>query len=191
MLAIKHPDSVLDSGMNEWSAEQHARSGLKERCRESSVGMAVAEERVLEFVAKHVEPGQGLIAGNSVHVDLAFLRKVGGRTGGGVLRLSSSLPVWRPDLYPLAPSPSSLSSHRPGHAPLGRLPTLPHYRRVVGEGARCEVVPKRGAAGAQEGGDAHSPRRHSRITRRAPVLEEGSFQTILIIIIVKNYRRMI
>ena len=89
-LAIKHPDAVLDVGMNAWSAEQHALSGLTERCRQSTVGLAEAEELVLAFLKKHVEPGQGLIAGNSVHVDLAFLRKA-----------SSS----RSDFPPRAPAP--------------------------------------------------------------------------------------
>jgi oligoribonuclease len=71
-IAIRHPDAVLDD-MNEWSQEQHAKSGLVARCRASSVDLAEAEEHVLEFVKKHCAYQTGILAGNSVHVDRAFL----------------------------------------------------------------------------------------------------------------------
>lgn len=62
--------------MNPWCIEHHAASGLTQRVRNSSINMEEAEEQVLAFVKKHV-PAQkmALLAGNSVHVDLAFLRQ--------------------------------------------------------------------------------------------------------------------
>ena len=48
----------------------------RQACRESPTSLAEAEQAVLEFVQRHVpEPSIAQIAGNSVHVDLAFLRK--------------------------------------------------------------------------------------------------------------------
>ena len=73
-IAIHHPDSVLDD-MNEWSREHHAASGLTQRCRSSTITLRQAEEQVLAFLQENIPaPNTGLIAGNSVHVDLAFLR---------------------------------------------------------------------------------------------------------------------
>lgn len=74
-IAIHHPDDVLNS-MNEWCIEHHAASGLTERVRLSNVNMQQAEEQMLNFVKHHVPaPKMALLAGNSVHVDLAFLRQ--------------------------------------------------------------------------------------------------------------------
>jgi oligoribonuclease len=71
-IAIHHDDSTLE-GMNEWSREQHAKSGLTARCRASKTSLQQAEEQVLEFVKKHCEYQAGIFAGNSVHVDRSFL----------------------------------------------------------------------------------------------------------------------
>jgi oligoribonuclease len=72
-IAIHHPDDVLD-GMNEWSREQHAKSGLTARCRASATSLADAEAQVVAFVRRHCDYQAGLLAGNSVHVDRAFLQ---------------------------------------------------------------------------------------------------------------------
>ncbi|KAF8067293.1 Rexo2 [Scenedesmus sp. PABB004] len=73
-IAIYHPESVL-AGMNAWCQEHHAKSGLVDRVRASSVGLAEAEAAVLAFVAEHTEFGAAQLAGNSVHVDRAFLQR--------------------------------------------------------------------------------------------------------------------
>lgn len=74
-IAIHHPDSVLE-GMNEWCKEHHGKSGLTQAVRSSSVSLAQAERRVLTFIRKHIPNHKiGIIAGNSVHVDVAFLKK--------------------------------------------------------------------------------------------------------------------
>ncbi len=82
-LAIKHvgPNLVVQAseeaieGMNEWSKEQHAKSGLTERVRASETSMAAAEEQVLAFVSKHCDQGWGVLAGNAVYTDQRFLRR--------------------------------------------------------------------------------------------------------------------
>lgn len=72
-IAIHHSDEVLD-GMNEWCQEHHGRSGLVDQVRASTVTMSEAEERVLQFIQTYAERNSP-IAGNSVHVDVQFLKK--------------------------------------------------------------------------------------------------------------------
>ena len=73
-IAIHQPDSVL-TNMNEWSQEHHAASGLTQRSRDSKVSLRQAEDQVLAFLQEHIpKPGTAVLAGNTVHMDLAFLR---------------------------------------------------------------------------------------------------------------------
>lgn len=74
-IAIHATDEVL-AGMNEWCIEHHGKSGLTQRVKDSKIGMAEAEARVLDFVKKHVPAANtAQLAGNSVHVDRMFLNK--------------------------------------------------------------------------------------------------------------------
>ncbi|KAG2440451.1 hypothetical protein HYH02_010333 [Chlamydomonas schloesseri] len=72
--AIHHSDEVLGA-MNEWCIQHHGASGLTQRCRDSKVDMAAAEQMVLDFITEHTEEGAAQLAGNSVHVDRMFLLK--------------------------------------------------------------------------------------------------------------------
>ncbi|QDZ19597.1 ribonuclease H-like protein [Chloropicon primus] len=72
---VIHQSEDAIAGMNEWSKEHHAKSGLTERVRQSRVTMEEAEAEVLKFVQKHTEAGRAQLAGNSVHTDYAFLRR--------------------------------------------------------------------------------------------------------------------
>ena len=72
---IYQPEEIIAS-MNEWCIENHAKSGLTQAVRKSTVTLAEAEQRTLEFIQRHIpEPGAAQIAGNSVHVDINFLKK--------------------------------------------------------------------------------------------------------------------
>lgn len=73
-LVIHHSEDVLEN-MNEWSKEQHAKSGLTERVRQSTTSMEDAETEVLEFMRKHTDSGFPQLAGNTVYTDMMFLRK--------------------------------------------------------------------------------------------------------------------
>lgn len=75
-IVISQPEEVL-AGMGEWCTEHHAASGLTESVRASTVTEEQAEQEVLEFVKKYTRGsnGQPLLAGNSVYVDLKFLKK--------------------------------------------------------------------------------------------------------------------
>lgn len=72
-LTIHHSDEVL-AGMNEWCIEHHGKSGLTDAARMSTVDMETAERRVMEFIERWAEAGTQ-IAGNSVHVDVQFLKR--------------------------------------------------------------------------------------------------------------------
>ncbi len=71
---IHYGDGILDH-MEPWSKEQHGKSGLLERVRKSSVGLAEAERRTLEFISRHCKKGDSPLCGNSVWQDRRFLIK--------------------------------------------------------------------------------------------------------------------
>ncbi|XP_077106578.1 oligoribonuclease, mitochondrial [Ranitomeya variabilis] len=73
-LIIKQPDELLDS-MSNWCKTHHGKSGLTQAVRDSKISLAQAEYEFLSFVRKHTPPGICPLAGNSVHVDKAFLNK--------------------------------------------------------------------------------------------------------------------
>ena len=72
-LVVHQPESVL-AGMNEWSQQHHAASGLLARARESEIDERAAELATLTFIQSHCAPGAAPLAGNSIHVDRFFLR---------------------------------------------------------------------------------------------------------------------
>ena len=74
VFAIKQSDEVL-AGMDEWNTRQHKTSGLTERVRESTVDEAYAEQRTLEFLRQHVDPGASPMCGNSICQDRRFLSR--------------------------------------------------------------------------------------------------------------------
>jgi oligoribonuclease len=74
-VVIHAPDELLD-GMPEVVREMHARSGLTEEVRRSTVTLADAEQKVLEYVRAWVpEPRTAPLAGNSIATDRGFLAK--------------------------------------------------------------------------------------------------------------------
>lgn len=74
-IVIHQPEEVL-AGMNEWCVETHSKSGLTQAVRESTVALSEAESRTLEFIQRHIpEASTAQIAGNSVHVDVSFLKR--------------------------------------------------------------------------------------------------------------------
>jgi oligoribonuclease len=74
VVVVHQPGAVLDA-MDEWNKSVHARSGLIERVKASSVSEAEAEERLLAFLAEHVPPNASPMCGNSVHQDRRFLAR--------------------------------------------------------------------------------------------------------------------
>ena len=72
--AISTPEELI-AGMDEWNTTHHNASGLVERVRTEGVSMAEAEQRTLEFLREHCEPGRLPLCGSSIHHDRRFLRR--------------------------------------------------------------------------------------------------------------------
>ncbi|KAJ2756025.1 rna exonuclease [Coemansia sp. BCRC 34490] len=75
-IAIHHPKEVMDA-MGDWCTTQHGASGLTQRVLASTTTMADAEAAVLDLVKRHcAQPRTAVLAGNSVHADRAFIRRL-------------------------------------------------------------------------------------------------------------------
>jgi oligoribonuclease len=73
---VIHADEAALAGMQDVVRSMHARSGLTEAARASSVTVAQAEQTVLEYVRTYVpEPKTAPLAGNSVATDRLFLAR--------------------------------------------------------------------------------------------------------------------
>ena len=71
-IAIHQSEDVL-RGMDEWSKDQHERSGLLERVRNSPHDCQAAEEKTLAFLSGHCSREDSPLCGNSVLKDRQFL----------------------------------------------------------------------------------------------------------------------
>ncbi|CAB4298978.1 unnamed protein product [Prunus armeniaca] len=73
-LVIHQTKECLDR-MGEWCQSHHKASGLTKKVLESTVSEREAEKQVIEFVKRNVGTYTPQLAGNSVYVDFAFLKK--------------------------------------------------------------------------------------------------------------------
>jgi oligoribonuclease len=74
-IVIHADDAALDA-MPDVVRDMHARSGLTEEVRRSTVSVPEAQERVLEYIRKYVpEPRTAPLAGNSIATDRGFLAR--------------------------------------------------------------------------------------------------------------------
>ena len=73
-LAIHQPDAVLDH-MDPWCVDQHGKSGLTQRCRDSKTSVLDAQARTLEFLSQWCVPGKSPLCGNTIGQDRRFVVK--------------------------------------------------------------------------------------------------------------------
>ena len=73
-LAIHQSNEVLDN-MDPWCVDQHGKSGLTQRCRDSRVTELDAQARTLEFLSQWCVPGKSPLCGNTIGQDRRFLVK--------------------------------------------------------------------------------------------------------------------
>ena len=72
---IHHEKATLDK-MGEWCTRTHGETGLTAACISSQTTPDEASASLLRYIQRHVpEKKKGLLAGNSVHADRAFLVK--------------------------------------------------------------------------------------------------------------------
>lgn len=69
---IHQPESVLGN-MNLWCQESHGRSGLIDAVRSSTTTVEYAQEQLLDVIKEYCDVHTGILAGNSIWQDRAFL----------------------------------------------------------------------------------------------------------------------
>ncbi|MER7416491.1 oligoribonuclease [Micromonospora peucetia] len=73
---VIHADEAALGAMPEIVATMHAKSGLTEEVRRSTVTLAEAEQMVLDYVASHVkDPRTAPLCGNSIATDRGFITR--------------------------------------------------------------------------------------------------------------------
>lgn len=73
-VVVNHSDAIL-SNMDEWCMDHHEKTGLIKDSRSSKVNVQEAERMLLDFLKTYISEGVCPIAGNTVYMDLMFLRK--------------------------------------------------------------------------------------------------------------------
>ena len=74
VMAIHQSNEVL-KGMDEWNTNQHGKSGLTQRVRDSRINEAEAEAKTIEFLQKWVPERASPMCGNSICQDRRFLHR--------------------------------------------------------------------------------------------------------------------
>lgn len=74
VLVVHQPDEVLDA-MDAWNKGTHARSGLIDKVKASTMDEAQAERAALEFLAGHVPANASPMCGSSICQDRRFLAR--------------------------------------------------------------------------------------------------------------------
>lgn len=73
---VIHAEDEQLSTMPDVVREMHERSGLTTEVRESTVTMGEAEQRVLDYIRRHVPDGRSApLAGNSIATDRGFIAR--------------------------------------------------------------------------------------------------------------------
>src|SRR4249919_2915053 len=73
---VIHADDAALANMPDVVRDMHARSGLTDEVRRSTVTVAEAQDRVLAYVREHVpDPRTAPLAGNSIATDRGFLSR--------------------------------------------------------------------------------------------------------------------
>lgn len=69
---VFQPEEALER-MSPFVRDMHTGNGLINRVRASRTELKQAEAEALALVTKHCKPGEGVLAGNSIHQDRRFL----------------------------------------------------------------------------------------------------------------------
>lgn len=72
IIAIHQSDDVLN-GMDEWCTNQHGKSGLTQRVKDSTLTEADAEKQTIAFLEQYVPSGASPMCGNTICQDRRFM----------------------------------------------------------------------------------------------------------------------
>lgn len=73
-IVIHTTDEMLD-GMDEWCTDQHGKSGLTDRVRNSDISLSMAESVTLSFLKQYVPEKASPMCGNTICQDRRFMAK--------------------------------------------------------------------------------------------------------------------
>jgi len=142
---LQHSQKQLNA-MGEWCQSHHGASGLTQACLNSTTTAETAATELLEYIQKFIpDRKQGLLAGNTVHADKAFLvkepwRKVIRHLHHRILDVSAIKEAarrWAPD-DALKKSPQKKGKHEAKADILESIEEARYYRRVFFLGDREE-----------------------------------------------------
>jgi oligoribonuclease len=74
VLVVHQSDAVLD-GMDNWNKSTHAKSGLVEKVKASTLSESDVETRMVEFMKRYVGERKSPMCGNSICQDRRFLAR--------------------------------------------------------------------------------------------------------------------
>ena len=74
VLVVHQADAVLEA-MDDWNKSTHARSGLIDKVKASTLTERAAEDQLLAFLAQHVPAKASPMCGNSICQDRRFLAR--------------------------------------------------------------------------------------------------------------------
>nr|WP_275941610.1 oligoribonuclease [Planosporangium mesophilum] len=134
---VIHADDTALDGMVDVVRNMHARSGLTEAVRQSTVTLEQAEDIVLEYVRRHVpEPRTAPLCGNSIATDRGFLARDMPRLDAhlhyrmiDVSSIKELTRRWYPRVY--FGQPAKGLAHRALADILESVRELEYYRRTV------------------------------------------------------------
>ena len=73
-VVVHQSDEMLD-GMDEWCTNQHGKTGLTDRVRNSAISDETAEAITISFLKKYITAGKSPMCGNSICQDRRFLAR--------------------------------------------------------------------------------------------------------------------
>jgi oligoribonuclease len=74
VIAVHQPDEILDN-MDPWCVDVHGKSGLTQRCKNSTVDVEEATRQTISFLEFHVPAGVSPLCGNTIGQDRRFMVK--------------------------------------------------------------------------------------------------------------------
>lgn len=131
---IWQPSSVLER-MQPFVQKMHDDNGLTRAVKKSDTALHDAEKKLLQVLGKWVKPGEGILAGNSIHQDRKFLQRyfpaVHGYLHYRMVDVSTIKELARRWYGPEALAPKETSAHTALSDTRASIKELEHYRKVL------------------------------------------------------------
>ena len=132
VLSIHQDKRILDQ-MDQWNQTQHGKSGLIEKVLQSGIKTKEAESRTLDFISPLIEPGAGILCGNSIWQDRRFIAQHMPRLDAYLhyrMLDVSSVKILKNMWFPKAHFPKK-SPHRALDDITQSIEELRYYRRLI------------------------------------------------------------